>query len=182
MGKQMRVAGPSWQTQPQYLRFVPRPSGPNDPLDPSMTHDPQPGAVRAFFVYGTLMQGERNHAVVARHGLMRVQAARVRGELFDTGEGYPAMRLSSSGSIVSGELVEPADLEAATRAMDELEDYAGPGAPGNLYERVRIEVTLDADGSTCPAWTYLYARDLLPQARIVSGNWRDVSGTRAPAR
>lgn len=145
-----------------------------------MTHDPQPGAVRAFFVYGTLMRGECNHAVVARHGLVRVRVARARGELFDTGEGYPAMRLSSGASMVWGELIEPADIEAATRSMDELEGYAGPGVAGNHYERVQIEVTLDADGSLCPAWVYVYARDLPSHARIASGRWREVSGTRAP--
>lgn len=137
-----------------------------------MTHDPQPGAVRAFFVYGTLMQGERNHAVVARHGLSRVRAACVRGELFDTGEGYPAMRLSSGESMVWGELVEPADVDAATRSMDELEGYEGPGMAGNHYERVQIEVTLEVDGSTCPAWVYVYAQDLPAHRRIPSGRWR----------
>lgn len=145
-----------------------------------MTHDPQPGAVRAFFVYGTLMRGECNHAVVARHGLVRVQVARVPGELFDTGEGYPAMRLSSGASAVWGELVEPVDLEAATRAMDELEGYEGPGVAGNEYERVLVEVTVDADSRVCPAWVYVCARDLPAQARIASGRWREVSGTRAP--
>ncbi len=144
-----------------------------------MTHDPQPGAIRAFFVYGTLMRGERNHAVVARHWLVRVRVARVPGELFDTGEGHPAMRLSSGASMVWGELLEPADLEAATRAMDELEGYAGPGVAGNHYERVQVEVTVEADSSVCPAWVYVYARDLPAQARIASGRWREVSGTRA---
>ena len=46
--------------------------------------------VRAFFVYGTLMRGESNHVVAARHGLAGVHRAWVRGELFDTGAGYPA--------------------------------------------------------------------------------------------
>lgn len=145
-----------------------------------MTHDPQPGAVRAFFVYGTLMRGECNHAVVARHGLARVRVARVCGELFDTGAGYPAMRLSSGASAVWGELVEPVDLEAATRAMDELEGYEGPGVAGNEYERVLVEVTVDADSRVCPAWVYVCARDLPAQARIASGRWREVSGTRVP--
>jgi gamma-glutamylcyclotransferase (GGCT)/AIG2-like uncharacterized protein YtfP len=147
-----------------------------------MTHDPQPGAVRAFFVYGTLMQGECNHAVVARHGLVRVRAAHVRGELFDTGEGYPAMTLSRADSTVWGELIEPADAEAAMRSMDELEQYEGPGASGNLYERVLVNVTLDADGSTAQAWTYICAQDVPPGQRLASGHWRQVSGTRAPVR
>lgn len=146
-----------------------------------MTHDPSPGAVRAFFVYGTLMRGECNHAVVARHGLESVRAGWVRGALFDTGEGWPAMRPPTDGdSRVYGEVIVPRDLAAAMRSMDELEGYEGPGAPGNLYERQLVDVTLDADGSTCLAWTYFHARDWPPQARIVSGRWRQARGGGEP--
>ncbi len=137
-----------------------------------MTHDPAPGAVRAFFVYGTLMQGESNHAAVARHGLASVQAGSVRGALYDTGLGYPAMRWSQGDARVHGEVIVPRDLEAATRSMDELEGYEGPGIAGNLYEREWVEVTLDADGSTCLAWTYVYGQDLPEHQRIPSGRWR----------
>ncbi len=135
--------------------------------------------VRAFFVYGTLMRGECNHAVVARHGLESVRAAWVQGVLFDTGCGYPALRLHGGGARVQGEVIVPGDVAAAMRSMDDLEGYFGPGEADNLYERRLVEVTLE-DGGTCQAWTYEYAQDLPPQARIGSGCWRDVSGTRVP--
>lgn len=140
-----------------------------------MTHDSQPGAVRAFFVYGTLMRAESNHGVVARHGLASVRAGRVRGTLFDTGEGYPAMRPAADDSWVHGEVLVPQDFEAALRAMDELEGYAGEDADGNLYERCLIEVDLEG-GDRCVAWTYVYAQEVAPLARIASGSWRDLSG------
>ncbi len=140
-----------------------------------MTRAPSADAVRAFFVYGTLMRGEANHQVAARHGLASVRAGRVRGALFDTGGGYPAMRPAADDSWVMGEVLVPQDFDAALRAMDELEGYAGEGADGNLYERRLIEVDLEG-GERCVAWTYVYAQDLPPQARIASGSWRDVIG------
>ncbi len=140
-----------------------------------MTLDPSSGAVRAFFVYGTLMRGECNHAVAARHGLESVRAGWVLGALFDTGAGYPAMRPAADDSRVQGEVLVPQDLEAAMREMDELEGYSGDGADDNLYERRLIEVTLDG-GGTCVAWTYVYAQELPVQARIASGSWRQWRG------
>lgn len=121
------------------------------------------------------MRGQSNHEVAARHGLASVRAGRVRGALFDTGEGYPAMRAAADDSWVHGEVLVPQDFEAALRAMDELEGYAGEDADGNLYDRRLIEVDLEGGGS-CLAWTYIYAQEVAPQARIASGNWRDVSG------
>ena len=178
----MRRGEPWWQTQPQYLRLVAGSAPVPSAQDHGMTHDPTPGAVRAFFVYGTLMQGESNHPVVARHGLVSVQPGSIRGVLYDTGQGYPAMRRSQGDQRVQGEVIVPRDLEAATQSMDALEGYAGPGDPGNLYEREQVEVTLDADGSTCTAWVYVYARELPEQARIASGSWRQWRGAGRASR
>ena len=129
-------------------------------------------AVRAFFVYGTLMRGESNHAVAARHGLADVRIGSVSGDLFDTGAGYPAMRPTTGPGRVHGELLVTVDFESALQSMDALEGYEGEDDPDNLYDRRRIEVTLDDDGSTCLAWIYVYAQDLPPHTRFVSGCWR----------
>jgi len=128
--------------------------------------------VRAFFVYGTLMRGECNHAVVARHGLTEVRTGSVRGDLFDTGAGYPAMRPTQGPGRVYGEWLVPRDFESALQAMDALEGYAGEDDPDNLYDRRLIEVTRDDDGSHALAWVYVYAQDLPPHTRIASGRWR----------
>jgi len=128
--------------------------------------------VCTFFVYGTLMRGESNHAVAARHGLVDVRTGSVSGDLFDTGAGYPAMRPAKGLGRVYGELLVPMDFESALQSMDALEGYAGEDDPDNLYDRRLIEVTLDDDGGTCLAWTYVYAQDLPPHTRIVSGRWR----------
>lgn len=131
--------------------------------------------VCTFFVYGTLMRGESNHAVAARHGLADVRTGSVSGDLFDTGAGYPAMRPTTGPGRVYGELLVPMDFESALQSMDALEGYEGEDDPANLYDRRLIEVTLDDGGSTCLAWIYVYAQDLAPHTRIASGRWRQRS-------
>ncbi|MFD0666086.1 gamma-glutamylcyclotransferase family protein [Ramlibacter sp. MAHUQ-53] len=142
-----------------------------------------PAHPRAFFVYGTLLRGEPNHRVIARLGLAGVRAARVRGRLFDTGEGYPAMlaplepRAGQGGDapaqgagVVAGELMVPADLAAALRDLDALEEFFGPGDPHNLYERREVEADT-GEGAPVRAWAYLY----VGTARLVpipSGDWK----------
>ena len=128
-------------------------------------------AVRAFFVYGTLMRGESNHAVAERHGLVDVRTGSVSGDLFDTGAGYPAMRPTTGPGRVYGELLVPMNFESALQDMDALEGYEGEDDSDNLYDRRLIEVTRDDDGSTCLAWIYVYAQDLPPHTRISSGRW-----------
>ena len=131
-----------------------------------------PHSVTAFFVYGTLMRGEANHRVAYRHGIASVQAGRVRGDLFDTGMGFPAMRLSDGMGQVRGELLVPKDFEAAVQAMDDLEVFAGYGTDGNEYERRLIEVVPEDGGAERLAWTYVAGECLPLRARIPSGDWR----------
>ncbi len=131
-----------------------------------------PFSVAAFFVYGTLMRGESNHRVAARYGITSAQAARVPGDLFDTGMGFPAMRLSEGTGQVRGELLVPGDFEAAVQAMDNLEVFAGYDAQGNEYERRLIEVTPERGLTSCLAWTYMAGEALPLMRRVVSGDWR----------
>lgn len=135
-----------------------------------------PIGVPGFFVYGTLMRGESNHAVLARHGIASAQAGQVRGELFDTGMGFPAMRLAQDASRVQGELIVPEAFEGALRAVDALEVFDGYGAAGNEYERRLIEVAPEGGGASCLAWAYFGGEGLPLQARIDSGSWRRARG------
>ncbi len=137
----------------------------------------------AFFVYGTLLRGECNHPVLARHGLAQVRPARARGRLFDTGAGYPAMRAAPPGAAgaaweVRGELVVPVRFASALADLDALEEFHGPGDPRNLYERREVEVDL-GDGATTCAWTYLYA-GLASLTPIPGGDWRRHTGRIGP--
>lgn len=145
---------------------------------PSEIQSESPDKVNNFFVYGTLMRGQRNHNIFegnVRTALM----ARSKGALYDLGS-YPAMCLDSSESaIVHGELICLENVSQPYRSifsrLDCLEGYSGPQAC-NLYERRLIEVEL-YDGHTRLAWTYVMKTQLMNHTSIIdSGCWREHQG------
>jgi gamma-glutamylcyclotransferase (GGCT)/AIG2-like uncharacterized protein YtfP len=112
--------------------------------------------VTLVFVYGTLMQGERYHDLLATSP--RVASARTAAgfQLHDLGP-YPAM--VRGHAQVFGELYHVSDEVLA--ALDELEDHP------TLYRRETI--ALD-EGGEAHAYVYLGALD--GAAVIGSGDWR----------
>ena len=107
------------------------------------------------FVYGTLMRGGANHAVLARLGARYVAAARTaRGRtLVDLGP-YPALL----------PLEEPRDAVAPNVhgevfALDEFE-----GVP-SLYAREPIDLVTDEGATT--AFTYVFAKKTPKSAQPV---------------
>jgi gamma-glutamylcyclotransferase (GGCT)/AIG2-like uncharacterized protein YtfP len=118
------------------------------------------------FVYGTLRHHETNC-----HFLMYAERVAEQcwtyGQLFDTGDGYPAM-VESMTERVYGELyrVTPNEL----RALDQLEDYYGEGC-NNLYDRIRK--TVYTDRGKVEAFVYVWAQDKKElKDHIVSGDWK----------
>lgn len=106
------------------------------------------------FVYGTLKRGSPYHALYLGGRGRYLGVARVAGELWDTGWGYPAL-VPGSG-WVHGELYGGLEADDLAR-LDEWEDYHGPHHANNLYERVRrIVWWTDAQGRARPvsAWVY----------------------------
>ncbi|HEX2132109.1 MAG TPA: gamma-glutamylcyclotransferase family protein [Actinophytocola sp.] len=96
---------------------------------------------RRVFVYGTLQPGASHWPMLARYaGAPR--RATLGGTLFDTGLGYPALRLGA-GPGVSGWVVE---LTAPAAALSTLDEYEG-----REYRRTRV--VLDDD---TVAWTYVW--------------------------
>jgi gamma-glutamylcyclotransferase (GGCT)/AIG2-like uncharacterized protein YtfP len=98
------------------------------------------------FVYGTLLPGEERWPLLAPFAVAW-EAASVRGALFDTGYGYPALVLVLEGDTVGevpGVVVEldPERVDAAVRLLDRIE-----GA-GHLYRRVEVRTRVG------PAFTY----------------------------
>lgn len=145
---------------------------------PSETQIESPDKVTNFFVYGTLMRGQRNHNIFdgnVRTALM----ARSRGVLYDLGS-YPAMCLDSSEStFVHGELICLENVSQPYRSifsrLDCLEGYSGPQA-SNLYERRLIEVEL-YDGHIRLAWTYVMKSQVMSHTSMIdSGCWREHQG------
>jgi gamma-glutamylcyclotransferase (GGCT)/AIG2-like uncharacterized protein YtfP len=94
-----------------------------------------------LFVYGTLQPGASAWSLLSPFAMGEPRPASLPGELYDTGRGYPALRLGD-GPGVSGWVVElRAPSDAALSAMD---GYEGPE-----YRRVRVRLP---DGTEC--WTY----------------------------
>ncbi|HEV2781710.1 MAG TPA: gamma-glutamylcyclotransferase family protein [Actinophytocola sp.] len=98
-----------------------------------------------LFVYGTLQPGATHWRLLEPFVSGSPRPASLPGVLYDTGRGYPALRLDSgSGPVVRGWVVElRAPSDAALSAMDEYE--------GVEYRRVRVTLS---DGVDC--WTYVW--------------------------
>ncbi|MER5776832.1 gamma-glutamylcyclotransferase family protein [Streptomyces sp. NPDC002039] len=134
------------------------------------------GSPPPFFVYGTLRPGEVNHDLFLRGRVAVEQPATLPDAVLYEGPGYP-YAVARPGSAIRGELITPAPGRYAELlvALDLLEEYEGPGRPGNLYDRVVREALLP-DGTPVPAWVYLasplLARDLAASGtEIPGGDW-----------
>lgn len=97
-----------------------------------------PGRV---FVYGTLQPNASDWWRLEPH-VTGARPARIPGVLYDTGLGYPALRLGD-GPGVSGWVVQ---LDQPARALVELDEYEGAE-----YRRVRVALP---GGMWC--WTYVW--------------------------
>ena len=88
------------------------------------------------FVYGTLMPGEPLWPQLAPYAVSWEPVV-ARGRIWDTGQGYPAVRFDPAGDPVPGILVavDPERAEAAVELLDAIEDA------GVLYRRVVVATT-----------------------------------------
>ena len=122
--------------------------------------------VAGVFVYGSLLPGERYHAVARRAGLLRRTPARLEGHrLYALPAGYPAA-VPGAGAV-EGELFEFRDLEAALRVLDRFE------AADGLYRRVVVRIKTPA--GVRRAWAYLAEAAAVARRGGVpwpSGRWR----------
>jgi gamma-glutamylcyclotransferase (GGCT)/AIG2-like uncharacterized protein YtfP len=95
-----------------------------------------------LFVYGTLAPGASHWPVLAPHVTGEPRRARLPGTLYDTGFGYPALRLAA-GPGVPGWLVE---LTTPATVLSAVDDYEGA-----RFRRVRVTVDVGTQ-----AWTYVW--------------------------
>ncbi|MFZ3470054.1 gamma-glutamylcyclotransferase family protein [Streptomyces sp. 4.24] len=126
-----------------------------------------------FFVYGTLRPGEVNHDLFLRGRTAAEEPARLPDAALYEGPGYP-YAVDRPGSAVAGELITPAPgaYGELLVALDLLEEYEGPGSPGNIYDRTAREALLP-DGTPVRAWVYLAAPAL---ARRLARSGRQIPG------
>lgn len=113
-----------------------------------------------LFVYGTLLAGQPQGALLAR---FRRAPATLKASLFRLPAGYPAVRLDGGGTV-HGELVEGVD----ERTLALLDHYEG--VDEGLYTRLACDVVLGLRRH--PAEVYAMGD---PKARggvpIPSGRW-----------
>jgi gamma-glutamylcyclotransferase (GGCT)/AIG2-like uncharacterized protein YtfP len=119
-----------------------------------------PGRV---FVYGTLQPGASDWWRLEPHATGNPRAAALPGTLFDTGLGYPALRLGD-GPGVSGWVIDLAEPVDALSILDEYE--------GVEYARVRVALP---GGRLC--WTYVWTGSV-SGLRMLTAPW----GTADPSR
>ncbi|WP_461201235.1 gamma-glutamylcyclotransferase family protein [Anoxybacillus sp. TBDG-1] len=116
------------------------------------------------FVYGTLLQGEPNHHVVAPY-VAHIEKGAVCGWLHSVHDLYPALVLDPSAPPVDGEWLTVS--EKGLRAMDRLEGYYGEGKH-NDYERVFVT---DVNGKTV-GFVYVYPSERAKHLPRIGTSWR----------
>ncbi|WP_189061665.1 gamma-glutamylcyclotransferase family protein [Longimycelium tulufanense] len=135
------------------LKGVPGPDGLDvSEVDGDPAGDEWPDRV---FVYGTLQPGASAWPLMSRFVTDEGTPARLAGTVYDTGLGYPALRLGD-GPGAPGTVLRLRDPEAAFRQLDAYE--------GSDYQRVRVRVS---DGTVC--WTYVWLSDVAQLAVLAEG-------------
>ena len=125
------------------------------------------------FVYGTLRKYESNHSLLEMAELV-AEHCRVRGRLYDTGHGYPAM-VPDDNAWTYGEMYRI--TEEQLEKLDWLEDYYGEGQD-NEYNRVVMKVQTKRGFED--AYVYTYSEDQVKGLKAIeSGDWR---ASRPPSR
>lgn len=120
------------------------------------------------FVYGTLLQGERNFGVVARYIMGESVPGVIFGKMYSYRQSYPAVVLDENeDSRIVGEWISV--TPDGLKAMDRLEGYSGPGKD-NYYDRVLVT---DIENG-CTGWVYVWASSE-GSPEITSGSWRERS-------
>lgn len=135
-----------------------------------------------FFVYGSLRRGHLYHGLISDAVRATRPAVLPDAVMYDAGD-YPYAILGGGG-LVHGELVEVGeeDYPAALKALDRLEEYAGPGHPANDYDRLALTVLPEGDRPV-PAWVYITspAREERVRAMplVPGGDWASHVTTRS---
>lgn len=131
---------------------------------------PGPGdlpLVPRVFAYGTIMTGFSRRPLVGPAVLEG--RGRIRGSLYHFGP-HPGVVLDDGG-WVHGELYLVPDLAGRLPALDRVEWYDPADEGGSLYVRRTVTAHLE-DGSTQPAWVYVYNGPPGRGPRVESGDWR----------
>jgi gamma-glutamylcyclotransferase (GGCT)/AIG2-like uncharacterized protein YtfP len=102
------------------------------------------GEPTQVFVYGTTQPGHVRYEFIEDF-VAHTRPARVVGQLFDTGAGYPAAKFGEGRSLIEGHLLElhPDLVDEAFRTFAEIE--------ADLYAPVEVE-TVEGESATAYEW------------------------------
>lgn len=148
-----------------------------DALHSASKGDSGANHIAQFFVYGTLMRGEKNAGVLSnRVPLLKnlTASARIKGRLFDTGCGFPAV-LKGGSSDVFGDFIQligrKQDITDALKELDRLEGYTSDGPDiENLFKRDLVQINVSGShGATESALGWVYSAGPEIEARIKAG-------------
>ena len=114
-----------------------------------------------LFVYGTLVPGGEAWHLLERWTVGQPEPDAVRGQLFDTGRGYPAATFADDASdLVHGVVVEldPDRRDAALEALDRYE--------ASEYDRVTVRTVAGRE-----SLTYEWVAPLDGCVAMAEGRW-----------
>jgi gamma-glutamylcyclotransferase (GGCT)/AIG2-like uncharacterized protein YtfP len=124
----------------------------------------------ALFAYGTLMRGQRSHALLEPRVRRAHGPARIEGASLLQIDWYPGLVLSPVGAV-HGEVYELEEVDTVIGELDAYEDFAGYDRGDSLYRRSLVRA-LTKRGPML-AWTYVFLGDPSAFMPISSGRWAD---------
>lgn len=133
-----------------------------------------PWCINYLFVYGTFMRGEsRNHILQSTDVIEFEETASAKGDLYDTGKGYPAMVPvpgAADGARVSGELFLLKNPRSAFEILDIVEDFRGYESQRSVYRRAMIRAVTKS-GRSVLTWVYMLNGSADNMTLIAAGDW-----------
>lgn len=126
-----------------------------------------------LFVYGTLMPGQANSALIPTEAICQQERASILATLYDTENGYPALTLGST-DVVWGEClhIHPEKMQFLLQQLDVFEEFFGFEHKSSMYHRVLLTVNT-LNGQQKQAWCYVAANQTLLRKPILSGCWKN---------
>ncbi len=127
------------------------------------------------FVYGTLKPGEVNYPRFCVGRVVLVEAALVRGKLFQIPcysaqmpDGYPAMTVGTDW--IEGYVLTFVDQgDEVLQALDELEDYREGRSPAeNEYQRQKLQIFTPDQQPKGNAWGYVMTPEKLAELGAIA--------------
>ena len=128
----------------------------------------------AFFVYGTLMQGQANFPACAAD-VLGVTPATAAGTLYHFQAGFP-VALDTAQDRIVGQILTFPDPARTLDLFDELEGVDPHAPEAGLYVRVVREAVPANGGAPVSCWMYLAPPDRLTRIRpyatlVPGGDW-----------